>query len=360
MQGVKQHSITPTRNFYRRKLPPICIDFTSTEGKRLFTESLLKGYANVYFRLASQFLTQDEPAFCGLATLVMALNALEVDPGRVWKSPWRFYHESMLDCCVPLDDIKKSGITLLQFTCLAECNKLCTTLKYAESGEDFLHDLRGTVKRCMAADDIILVVSYNRQVLGQTGAGHFSPLGAYHEDTDQVLIMDVARFKYPPHWVPLTVIRDAMLNIDQTTGKPRGFVTMKLRSNTQSLVLFRFQTNIDVSKTQFVSRLKQWEKFLAEKISNKNESEFKDVCTMFSSIFAGCVACCDCSEPIQSQSSCEEEKKPGSFCSLNVKNAVSCGDICREISNLEIASYITSASLCTLLLAWPLQVIYYR
>lgn len=38
-----------------------------------------------YFKLAAQFRTQDEPAFCGLTTLVIALNALEVDPGEVWK-----------------------------------------------------------------------------------------------------------------------------------------------------------------------------------------------------------------------------------------------------------------------------------
>ena len=55
-----------------------------------------------YFKLAEQFRTQDEPAFCGLTTLVMVLNSLSVDPGRVWKGPWRWYHENMLDCCVPL------------------------------------------------------------------------------------------------------------------------------------------------------------------------------------------------------------------------------------------------------------------
>lgn len=37
----------------------------------------------------------------------MVLNALEVDPEKVWKAPWRFYHESMLDCCVPLENIRK-------------------------------------------------------------------------------------------------------------------------------------------------------------------------------------------------------------------------------------------------------------
>ena len=31
-----------------------------------------------YFGLAAQFRTQDEPSYCGLSTLVMVLNSLEV------------------------------------------------------------------------------------------------------------------------------------------------------------------------------------------------------------------------------------------------------------------------------------------
>ena len=48
------------------------------------------GSLEVYFRLAEQFRTQDEPAFCGLSTLTMVLNALAVDPKRVWKGVWRW------------------------------------------------------------------------------------------------------------------------------------------------------------------------------------------------------------------------------------------------------------------------------
>lgn len=62
--------------------------------------------------------TQDEPAFCGISTMTMVLNALAVDPKRIWKGPWRWYHESMLDCCRDLEEIKKSGIEFDQFSCL--------------------------------------------------------------------------------------------------------------------------------------------------------------------------------------------------------------------------------------------------
>lgn len=58
--------------------------------------------------------TQDEPAFCGLASIAMVLNALAIDPKRAWKGPWRWFHEQMLDCCQPLDQVLQTGIVLEQ------------------------------------------------------------------------------------------------------------------------------------------------------------------------------------------------------------------------------------------------------
>jgi hypothetical protein len=58
--------------------------------------------------------TQDEPAFCGLASLAMVLNALSIDPRRTWKGSWRWFHEKLLDCCLPLDKVAAEGIVLSQ------------------------------------------------------------------------------------------------------------------------------------------------------------------------------------------------------------------------------------------------------
>ena len=63
-------------------------------------EAMAAGGMECFFRLAEAFHTQNEPAYCGLGTLVMVLNALEVDPGEVWKGSWRWYEEKMLGCCM--------------------------------------------------------------------------------------------------------------------------------------------------------------------------------------------------------------------------------------------------------------------
>jgi glutathione gamma-glutamylcysteinyltransferase len=45
-----------------------------------------------FYRLISYFQTQSEPAYCGLASLSMALNALAIDPGRKWKGKIQVIH----------------------------------------------------------------------------------------------------------------------------------------------------------------------------------------------------------------------------------------------------------------------------
>merc|ERR1712194_195490 len=68
-------------------------------------------------------------------------------------------------------------------------------------------------------------LSYSRAALGQTGSGHYSPIAAFNEDEDKVLIFDVARFKYPSYWVDVGEIWKSMCDPDPDAGnRPRGFV----------------------------------------------------------------------------------------------------------------------------------------
>lgn len=180
----------------------------------------------IYFPLAEQFITQAEPAFCGLATLAMCLNALQIDPGRLWKGTWRWYSEELFDCCTSLSVAREKGISLSEFLCLAKCNGVQTE-EYRASKALKMDQFRSLVKRCCSDSSEIMVLNYSRIVLGQTGDGHFSPIGGYHADQDMVLLLDVARFKYPPHWVKLSLIFEAMQQIDESIGLPRGLVILK-------------------------------------------------------------------------------------------------------------------------------------
>jgi glutathione gamma-glutamylcysteinyltransferase len=213
-------------SFYKRPLPAGCIAFSSEEGRTVFREALAHGTMEGFFALAEQFHTQAEPAFCGLGTLVMVLNALEIDPGRTWKGPWRWYSEEQLDCCRSLADVARDGITLTQLACLARCNGARAQVSFADSSSP--EELRAAVREAMSkAGEEHVVVAYDRRTLGQTGSGHFSPIGGMHPERDLVLLLDVARFKYPPHWVSVEALHRAMLPVDPASGRSRGFSTIR-------------------------------------------------------------------------------------------------------------------------------------
>jgi len=216
-----------TSTIYRRPLPDNAVPFSSAEGRRLFAEALASGGLDGYFPLAEQFHTQAEPTFCGLGSLVMALNALAIDPGRLWKGPWRWFGEELLDCCVPLDIVRTRGLDLDELACLARCNGADVTLHRAEASD--VETWRGALADG-ARGGAVIVAAYDRSALGQSGAGHFSPLGGYHHGRDLTLILDVARFKYPPHWVSTERLWEAMRASDPTTGRSRGWLSLRARA----------------------------------------------------------------------------------------------------------------------------------
>jgi glutathione gamma-glutamylcysteinyltransferase len=227
--------------FHQRRLPQSQIPFASKKGRRLFREAVGAGDAENFYYLAEQFRTQDEPTFCGLSTLAMVLNSLTVDSRRTWKGARRWLDEHSLGCCseTSSNKVREEGLTFDMFKCLASCNgadviahRAPTPRADSRALEDFTSLFRNMVKTtCRSVDRQFIVISYSRESLGQSGAGHFSPIGGYHEASDSVLIMDVARFKYPPHWVPLRDIVVAMTQIDPVSELPRG--VLEMRANPQ-------------------------------------------------------------------------------------------------------------------------------
>ena len=82
----------------------------------------------------------------------------------------------MLDCCLSLDVVQQEGITLEQFVCLAACNSLDLNVVRMSENES-IDNFRQTIKQICSGSGKILTCSYSRAILGQTGDGHFSPIG---------------------------------------------------------------------------------------------------------------------------------------------------------------------------------------
>lgn len=252
----------PKYSVHKRVLPAELTAFSSQEGKRYLMEAFAGGTAESYWKLTEHFVNQSDPAFCGVTTLLMCLNAMCIDPNIRWRGGWRFYgsEDVLLDrCCFSAERIRRKGIVLEDFARLGRCHGLNIDLKRPPlphnmsskdkgnhvsnckdgdasfSLDDFRQDIRWILSGTEAKYQPLLVVSFSRSALGQTGDGHFSPIAAYHEETDQVLVLDVARFKYAPYWVKVDDLYHSMEDLDSDTNKPRGWFLLSPPENHQCI-----------------------------------------------------------------------------------------------------------------------------
>ncbi|KAF4729729.1 hypothetical protein FOZ62_031976, partial [Perkinsus olseni] len=156
----------PQGVFYQKTLPDDEPTVCSKEGRRRLSEAMADGHAYPFLPLMCQFKTQDQPAYCGLTTLIMTLNTLGIDPWRTWRGVWRWYDENHLGaCCINLEEVASEGISIDTFACLARCNGLgvqvrrpsleepseCSTTATESTAEpnldaQFLQGFRDTVK----------------------------------------------------------------------------------------------------------------------------------------------------------------------------------------------------------------------
>ncbi|MCX5495147.1 phytochelatin synthase family protein [Kaistia dalseonensis] len=182
-----------------------------------------------YFPLADNFVTQKTQSFCGVASMVMVLNASGVPAPAVPEyEPYRTFTQDNLldartDAIVPRETILKQGMTLDQLGGVLATQPLSVTVRHA--GDTTLDAFRNEARDHLASPGQFVVINYLRKALGQETGGHISPLAAYDAEEDRFLILDVARYKYPPVWVKADELFAAMNTPDKdNANKTRGYV----------------------------------------------------------------------------------------------------------------------------------------
>jgi Phytochelatin synthase len=208
------------------KLPDNLVGFTSHDGESYFAESDAR---EAYFPLASNFLTQKTQAYCGVASIVMVLNALSIPAPPVPEyEPYRtFTQDNVLtpqtDAVLPREVLARQGMTLDQIGGILLTQPVKVEIHHA--AESSVDEFRKVARSYLGEPGHFVLINYLRRAIGQEDGGHISPLGAYDGKTDRFLILDVARYRYPPVWVTTTDIFDAMNTRDSDNeNKTRGFV----------------------------------------------------------------------------------------------------------------------------------------
>jgi hypothetical protein len=124
---------------------------------------------------------------------------------------------------LPRDVLARQGTTLDQLGGLLALHPLTVEVHHAADGG--LDTFRAAAREYLATRGHFVIVNYLRKALGQQTGGHISPLAAYDGKEDRFLILDVARYKYPPVWVKASDLFDAMNTTDSANdNKTRGYV----------------------------------------------------------------------------------------------------------------------------------------
>jgi hypothetical protein len=211
-------------------VPRNLIPFDSAEGEQLLMES--KAFQD-YFPLSMQFVTQKNQAYCGVASIVMVLNALSIPAPKApeYGSYHLFTQDNFFNAqtqrVVTPEVVARQGMTLDQLSQLLESYPVKAEVHHA--ADTMLAEFRTLVVKNLQEARNFVIVNYLRKAIGQETGGHISPVAAYNKKTDRFLILDVSRYKYPPVWVKAEELWNAMATADPASGKTRGFVIVSSR-----------------------------------------------------------------------------------------------------------------------------------
>jgi hypothetical protein len=211
-------------------LPNNIIPAASTAGIALFNRSHATDY---FWRLENQFVTQKNQTYCSIASSVMVLNALNIPaPQDLTYAPHAYFTQDnfftpAVEKVLPSALVKKQGSSLAQLS--QALATFAVTVKTFHSNETSLTEFRQLAKKVIQEKSGYIIVNFSRTSLGETGGGHLSPLAAYDENTDRFLMLDVARYRYPPAWIKTQDLWNAMNTMDKPAAAFRGFVVVYLK-----------------------------------------------------------------------------------------------------------------------------------
>jgi Phytochelatin synthase len=228
-------------------LPSRLTSLLGPKGQRLLASC--DNCAN-YPAIAASFTTQVTQAFCGVASGVTVLNASAArkpltDPYK----PYPYFTQCNIFNAkarqrLDLATVSNEGLTLAQAAYLlnAQAGVRATCYHAGASGgvavtggvpacgiAGSAAEFRRTVRRVLGSPQRYLLVNFSRATLSDDnqGGGHFSPLAAYNGRADDLLLMDVARYKYPPFWVDTDLLWRAMATTDTSSDRHRGYIVLE-------------------------------------------------------------------------------------------------------------------------------------
>jgi hypothetical protein len=183
-----------------------------------------------YWQLIPTFAVQNTQSYCSVASAITVLNAMPIKkPVDPTYAPYAFFTQNNYFTPDVIKIISPQTVLRMGMTREQMAETLVAQGVHAKSiaGDTLNEDgLRTLLHKALLDDGQFVLANYLRASLGQEGGGHWSALAAYDAQSDRVLILDVAKYKYPPVWVSIGSLRQAIATIDTTSNKARGLVVV--------------------------------------------------------------------------------------------------------------------------------------
>ena len=218
-------------------------------------------YREDFNQLAHFFAPQVWVSFCGIASATMVLNAMRVpqktapaNPKLAFKLPkvwggkiknFHFYTQETFFTSraekVKSHDLValknrtpdnendpkafSPGVTLAELKELLIAHDAKVDLYYASKlSPEGVTEFRQHLIKYLAERDHFIIANFHGRSLGMNSGGHISPLGAYDQKTDSILVLDVASSKRPWIWVD---VDDFYFGMHQKDGENyRGYLVV--------------------------------------------------------------------------------------------------------------------------------------
>lgn len=204
---------------------PELIYWDSPAGKTL--QSRIPADAD-YWQLITNFAVQSTQSYCSVASAITALNSMPIaKPVDIAYAPYAYFTQSNfftpdVNKIISAQTVLELGMTRVEMVKALTAEGVHATTVAGDIIKE--KALRTLLKKALGDDGQYVLVNYLRAKLGQEGAGHWSVLAAYDAKSDKVLILDVAKYKYPPVWVSIRTLLDAINTLDSTSMQSRGLV----------------------------------------------------------------------------------------------------------------------------------------
>ncbi len=231
-------------------------NWNSKEGMERLQRTEYKGD---FYRLAHHFKPQVNPAACGQGAATVVLSAIyelnhkafpviEEWPITIGDKKYplqyrlindsNFFNEAtdkILDRrTISMKITKKDGsfgggIDIDELQKMLKIHGVKSKLVNVDKfSDEKLASFRKEVKEVVNSDKEFLLLNYDHSYKGLMG-GHFSPVAAYDEKSDSVLILDVAAHRNPWIWVNLSDIYHAMNTKNYAQTSYRGYLVVNTK-----------------------------------------------------------------------------------------------------------------------------------